>query len=230
MLTIGIVDDGIGAYPTLNKLRQTSPCNYICMIYDQKFPLGSCNGGELLSIGSAAVKKLAEMGCDAVVLSSVALSSRCFKPLSQQAFGVDLFGCDAPIMHASTYTASNVLVVGDRFVTRAQNLSSVIAREMRDFPILAEVGSEREIVKYISESVESLYGQFDCIALANSSMNMYKHCFSRVFPNVQIFDSLEGVARRIRKKYKKLPKDEGSCVVVNANGEPFGEKYAFFLE
>ena len=230
MLTIGIVDDGIGAYPTLNKLRQTSPCNYICMIYDQKFPLGNCNSGELLSIGSAAVEKLAEMGCDAVVLSSVALSSRCFKPLSQKSCGVDLFGCDAPIMHASTYTASNVLVVGDRFVTRAQNLPNVIAREMREFPILAEDGSEREIVRYIEQSVENLYGQFDCIALANSSMNMYKHCFSRVFPNVQIFDSLEGVARRIRKKYKKLPKDEGSCVVVDANGEPFGEKYAFFLE
>ena len=229
MLTIGIVDDGIGAYPTLNKLRQSAPCNFICMIYDQKFPLGNCHGGELLSIGSAAVAKLSEMGCDAVVLSSVALSSRCFKPLSSSC-PVELFGCDAPVMHASTYTASNVIVVGDRFVTRAQNLPNVIAREMRDFPILAEAGDEREIVKYISDSVESLYGQFDCIALANSSMNMYKHCFSRVFPNVQIFDSLEGVARRIRKKYKKLPKDEGSCAVVNADGEPFGEKYAFFLE
>ena len=230
MLTIGIVDDGIGAYPTLNKLRQTTPCNYICMICDGNFPLGNCNGGELLSIGSASVAKLVEMGCNVVVLSSVALSSRCFKPLSQQFEGVDLFGCDAPVMHASTYTASNVLVVGDRFVTRAQNLPNVIAREMRDFPILAENGSEREVVRYISDTLESLYGQFDCIALANSSMNGYKHCFSRVFPNVQIFDSLEGVARRIRKKYKKLYKDEGVVAVVNAKGEPFGEKYAFFLE
>ena len=230
MLTIGIVDDGIGAYPTLNKLRQSSPCNYICMICEQNFPLGNCNGAQLLSIGSAAITKLIQMGCNAVVLSSVALASRCFKPLSQQFVDVDLFGCDAPVMHASTYTASNVLVVGDKFVTRAQNLPNVIAREMRDFPILAETGSERDIVKYISDTLESLYGQFDCIALANSSMNMYKYCFSRVFPNVQIFDSLEGVARRIRKKYKKLPKDEGITAVVDANGEPFGEKYAFFLE
>ena len=229
MLTIGIVDDGIGAYPTLNKLRQVVSANFICMICEQSFPLGNCNGGELLSIGSAALAKLTEMGCDAVVLSSVALSSRCFKPLSGVS-EVDLFGCDAPVMHASTYTASKVLVVGDRFVTRAQNLPNVIAREMRDFPALAETGDERAIVKYISESVESLYGQFDCIALASSSMNMYKHCFSLVFPNVQIFDSLEGVARRIRKKYKKAPKEEGSCMVVDAKGEPFGEKYAFFLE
>lgn len=229
MLTIGIVDDGIGAFPTLNKLRQVAPCNFVCMICDTRFPLGSCNGGELMSIGKSAVQKLQEMGCDAVVLSSVALSSRCFKPLSASA-EIALFGCDAPVMHASTYTASKVLVVGDRFVTRAQSLPSVIAREMRDFPALAEEGNERAIVSYVSESLENLYGQFDCIALANSSMNMYKHCFSRVFPNVQIFDSLEGVARRIRKKYKKVPKEEGVTSVVNANGEPFGEKYAFFLD
>ena len=229
MLTIGIVDDGIGAYPTLNKLRQVAPCNFICMICNEHFPLGNCNGSQLLSVGKSAIAKLAEMGCDAVVLSSVALSSRCFKPLSG-ASPVALFGCDAPVMHASTYTASNVLVVGDRFVTRAQSLPNVITREMSDFPTLAEGGSEREIVKYISESVESLYGQFDCIALGSSSMNMYKHCFSRVFPNVQIFDSLEGVARRIRKKYKKVFNAESSCRVVDLNGEAFCEKYAFFLE
>ena len=229
MLTIGIVDDGIGAYPTLSKLRQVVSADFICMICDQKFPLGDCKGSELLSIGSEALSKLTEMGCNAVVFSSVALSSRCFKPLSQGA-SIDLFGCDAPVMHASTYTASRVLVVGDRFVTRAQNLPSVISREMRDFPALAEDGDERAIVRYIEQNLESLYGQFDCIALASSSMNAYKHCFSRVFPNVQIFDSLEGVARRIRKKYKKMSNTEGSTRVVNACGEPFGEKYAFFLE
>ena len=229
MLTIGVVDDGIGAYPTLVKLKQAVSANFICMILDKRFPLGNYNGGELFAIGKSAVNKLAEMGCDAVVLSSVALSSRCFKPLSGTA-QVDLFGCDAPVMHASTYTASSVLVVGDRFVTRAQNLPSVIARQMPEFPTLAEAGQEREIVRYISDSVENLYGQFDCIALANSSMNMYKHCFSRVFPNVQIFDSLEGVARRIRKKYKKSPNGEGVTAVVDADGAPFGEKYAYFLE
>ena len=229
MLTIGIVDDGIGAYPTLSKLRQVENCNYICMINDTRFPLGNCSGGELLSVGSAALDKLVQMHCDAVVFSSVALSSRCFKPLSGTV-AVDLFGCDAPVMHASTYTASNVLVVGDRFVTRAQNLPNVIARPMCDFPALAEVGSEREIVRYISESVESLYGQFDCIALANSSMNMYKHCFSRVFPNVQIFDSLEGVARRIRKKYRKYPKDDSVVTVIDSQGNKINEKYSIFLE
>lgn len=229
MLTIGIVDDGVGAFPTLTKLKQVVSANFICLLEDGHFPLGSATSQQLYLAGNDALKRLVDMDCDAIVLSSVALSARCFKQLSQSA-PVSLFGCDAPVMHASTYTASNVLVVGDSYVTRAQSLPNVIACGMPDFPALAEQGDERALVKYISDCCEKYYGQFDCIALANSSMNMYKHCFSRVFPNVQIFDSLEGVARRIRKKYKKSSKEDCSCIVIDANGQTVSDKYSIYLE
>ena len=230
MLHIGIIDDGIGFVPTLTKLKQVVSARFICMVSHDNFPLGNCNSKQLITIGSNAVSKLVEMGCDAVVFSSVALSSRCLKPLTQANPELAIFGCDAPVMHASTYTASRVLVVGDSYAVRSQTLSSVIPVAMPDFPVLAEVGDERDIVRYISECCEQLYGQFDCIALANSSMNMYKHCFSRVFPNVQIFDSLEGVARRIRKKYRKFPKDDSIVTVIDDGGNEISEKYGIFLD
>ena len=230
MLTVGIVDDGVGAMPTLNKLKQVVSARFICLIDSGAFPLGNKSGKELLTVGSAAVSKLVTLGCDAVVLSSVALSSRCLKPMCVAHPDLALFGCDAPIVHASTYTASRVLVVGDKYAVHSLTLSSVLPVAMPDFAALAEVGDERVIVDYISNSCEAYYGQFDCIALANSSMNMYKHCFSRVFPNVQIFDSLEGVARRIRKKYRKFPKDDSSVTVVDLDGCEITEKYSFFLD
>lgn len=230
MLTVGIVDDGVGALPTLTKLKQVVSAHFICLVDSVNFPLGNKNAKQLIAIGNKAVAKLLQLSCDAVVLSSVALSSRCLKPLSMSNTDVSIFGCDAPVMHASTYTASRVLVVGDAYAVKSQTLSSVIPVAMPDFPALAEVGDERAIVNYISDCCECYYGQFDCIALANSSMNMYKHCFSRVFPNVQIFDSLEGVARRIRKKYKKFPKDDSSVTVIDLDGKEIGEKYSFFLD
>ena len=230
MLTLGIVDDGVGLIPTLTKLKQVVSANYVCLLTLDHFPLGNKSGKELYGVGATAVDKFVELGCDAVVLSSVALSSRCLKPLTLAHPELSLFGCEAPVMHASTYTASRVLVVGDKFVTRSVNLSGVITVAMPDFPALAEVGDERTIVRYVSECCEQLYGQFDCIALANSSMNMYKHCFSRVFPNVQIFDSLEGVARRIRKKYKKMPKEDSTVTLLDLNGNEITEKYSIFLE
>ena len=230
MLTVGLIDDGIGFVPTLNKLKQVVSAHFICMVASEHFPLGNCNSKQLITIGSNALSKLVEMGCDAVVFSSVALSSRCLKPLTLANPDLTIFGCDAPVMHASTYTASRVLVVGDSFAVKSQTLSGVIPIAMPDFPALAEVGDERDIVHYVSDCCEQLYGQFDCIALANSSMNMYKHCFSRVFPNVQIFDSLEGVARRIRKKYRKFPKDDSIITVIDVVGNEISEKYSIFLE
>ena len=230
MLMVGIIDDGLGFVPTLTKLKQVVSAHFICMVVDEHFPLGNCNSKQLITVGSNALAKLTELGCEAVVFSSVALSSRCLKPLTLANPDLTIFGCDAPVMHASTYTASRVLVVGDSFAVKSQTLSGVIPIAMPDFPALAEVGDERDIVQYISECCEQLYGQFDCIALANSSMNMYKHCFSRVFPNVQIFDSLEGVARRIRKKYKKFPKDDSIVTVMDANGNEISEKYSIFLD
>ena len=229
MLTIGIVDDGVGAFPTLNKLRQVVSANFVCMIAADSFPLGNATSQQLYSVGSQALDCLVRLGCDAVVFASVALSARCFKQLSATS-PVPIFGCDAPIMHASTYTASRVLVVGDRYALRAKLPDGVIATPMPDFPVLAEANDERAIVAYIADCCEKFYGQFDCIALANSSMNMYKHCFSRVFPNVQIFDSLEGVARRIRKKYKKCPKEDGTVTVVDICGNELVEKYSFFID
>lgn len=230
MLTIGIIDDGVGALSTLTKLKQVVSARFICLIDSNSFPLGNKNARQLMTVGNKAVAELVKLGCDAVVFSSVSLSSRCLKPLTNSCADISIFGCDAPVMHASTYTASRVLVVGDAYAVRSQTLSSVISVAMPDFPALAEVGDERTIVCYISDCCESYYGQFDCIALANSSMNMYKHCFSRVFPNVQIFDSLEGVARRIRKKYKKFPKDESSVTVIDLDGNEINEKYGFFID
>ena len=230
MLTIGIIDDGIGFVPTLTKLKQVVCARFVCMVDSEYFPLGNCNSKQLMTVGSRDVGKLIELGCNAVVLSSVALSSRCLKPLSLAQPDLAIFGCDAPIMHASTYTASRVLVVGDSFAVRSHTLSGIIPVAMPLFPELAETGDEREIVRYVSECCEQLYGQFDCIALANSSMNMYKHCFSRVFPNVQIFDSLEGVARRIRKKYRKFARDDSFVTIVDAVGNEISEKYSFFID
>ena len=230
MLTIGIIDDGIGFIPTLAKLKQVVSAHFVCLVDGQHFPLGNCNSKVLLTVGSNALSRLADFGCDAVVFSSVALSGRCLKPLSVAHPDLALFGCDAPVMHASTYTASRVMVVGDSYAVHSQTLSGVIPIAMPGFPALAEVGDERELVRYISECCEDLYGQFDCIALANSSMNMYKHCFSRVFPNVQIFDSLEGVARRIRKKYRKLCKEDSLVTVIDATGAKISEKYSIFLD
>ncbi len=228
-MQIGIVDDGLGFVPALAKLRQAVSAEFVCLVCGEHFPLGNQSGALLMSVGTQAVRKLRQMGCDAVVFSSVALSSRCFKAFSSLP-DVRVFGCEPPVLHGLTYTASNVLLVGDPFALRNQTLGGVLTVPMPQFAQLAEEGNERSIVEYVSELCEPFGGQFDCIALANSAMNLYKHCFARVFPGVKLFDSLEGVARRIRKTYKKQPREEGSFRVIDLDGNDIREKYTFFID
>ncbi len=226
MLSIGIVDDGVGFIPTLCKLRQAVGGEYVCVVCPEHMPLGERTPSQLAEIGTRAVRLLEGMGCNAVVLSSVALSSR----RSVLSAGIDIYGCDAPVMHGLTYTASGVLLTGDECVLRHRVQSGLIPLPMPEFPRLAEEGDERRIVEYISRMCEPIPDRFDCIVLANSSMNLYKHCFARVYPGVKIFDSPEGVARRMRKAYKKYPREEGGYRVVDLEGRDISEKYTIFSE
>lgn len=227
MLTISILDDGVGGLATYLKLRQIISANYNCVIMQDSFPLGAYSRQQLFSIGSRLCFQLLQNGSDIVIISSVALSGACTRYFVQQSLPV--FGCDAPIGHACTYTASKVLVVGDKAVTDNIMLSNVIGLPLPQFPVLAEEGNERQIVQYLSQQLEDTHG-FDCIAFANSSMNLYKHCFKRVLPNIKIFDTLQGLSRRLYKKYRKFSKEESTITVIDQQSRPLLEKYYYFLQ
>lgn len=226
MVTIGIVDDGVGIFPTLYKLKQVLPSNVIGLIYGEQLHLLPKN--KLLNVAQHCVDLLKNKGCDCVVFSSVDLSTSAYKTLISQT-DYPIFGCEAPVNHATTYTISNVLVCGGPKV-KYLRMPNVLPCVMDDFPTLAQAGNIKNIVDYVRTVTAPFDGKFDCIALAHSSMNLYKNCFARVFPNVQIFDSLDGMARRLRKKYKKHATDDGDITLIDQNGCDLAEKYAKFLQ
>lgn len=226
MVTIGIVDDGVGIFPTLYKLKQVVPSNVIGLLRHEQLHLLPKN--KLCAVAQNCVDMLKNKGCDCVVFSSVDLSMAAYKTLTTQT-DYPIFGCEAPVNHATTYTISNVLVCGGSKVKYLRT-PNVLPCVMDDFPTLAQIGNVKNIVDYVRNVTAPFDGNFDCIALAHSSMNLYKNCFARVFPNVQIFDSLDGVARRLRKKYKKHATDDGDITLIDQNGCDIAEKYAKFLQ
>ena len=230
-MKIAIIDDGVGAFATLNKLKYQISADYCVYVLDAHFPLGSHNKSQLVHLAQCAYERAIQDGCNAVVFSSINLAITGGKQITPPP-EIALFGCEAPIVHASTYTASKVLVVGDGFTAQLnRRFSNVIFLAMPEFPLLAEsFADDKTVVNYIAEKAEQYSGTFDCIAIGNSSMNLYKHCFSRVFPNTQIFDSLEGVARKLRKRYKKNTHDGSTVTVISEKGEDLAEKYKFFTD
>ena len=229
-MKIEIIDDGVGAFATLNKIKYHLSADYSVQILEDSFPLGDMTRAKLLSVAQKALQSAMQRGADAVVFSSIALSMATSKTFS--CCETPVFGCEAPVLHASTYTASQVLLAGDNFTSQiAKRFPGVIALNLPQFAQLAQEGADdRTIANYIAQNAEKFYGSFDCIALGNSSMNLFKHCFSRVFPNAQIFDSLEGVARKLRKKYKKNSRDESTVAVFNEKMQDLSQKYNFFID
>lgn len=228
MLTFGILDDGVGVFPTYYKLKQVVSGNFICALLNESFPLSKLNQRQLYNVGLQAINSLIDCNCDVIAISSVALSAQ-YKRLASNC-PVPLYSSEAPILHAATYTASNVLVCGDSTSCMHAVIPNALYCVMEEFPVLAEQSRERQIVDYIDSSLQPYVGRFDCIALASSSMNLYKHCFNRVCPNARVFDSLDGVARKIRKKYGKIAREDGICKVIDQQGADITEKYASFFE
>lgn len=227
MLTFGIIDDGVGVFPTYYKLRQVVNGNFIFALLNESFPLSKLNNQQLYNVGRQAINSLVDVGCDVIIISSVSLSTQ-YKRLAQIC-SIPLYASEAPILHALTYTASNVLVCGDSVSYIRPNTNALYC-VMDNFSVIAEQACERQIVGYIEQCIQPYVGQFDCIALASSSMNLYKHCFNRVCPNARVFDSLDGVARKIRKKYGKIAKDDGVCKIYDQQGVDITEKYSIFFE
>ena len=223
MLTIGVVDDNIGGLYLASKLRAALPCNYICLLCAK--PFGGAKR-KMFERAEECVDKLQSAGCDAVVLAPVALGF-VGRALSQR--GRNVYYCETPILHAATYTVSNILVVSCDEQRDKLPVDNVISVYMPRFTELAEAGNEQNMVDYIAECAEGHSGQFDCIALGHSSMNGYKRCFKRVFPNAQVFDSVDGVVRRMRKKYRKHCKDDGELTVVDDDWNDVTDKYALLL-
>lgn len=234
-MKIEIIDDGVGAFATLNKLKYGIVADFAVQILDEHFPLGNLSREQLFELAKTALQNALLRNADAVVFSSGALSMAAAKTLASGC-ATPVYGCEVPILHAGTYTASQVLVAGDGFVaSAAKHFPNVIALDLGEFCALAERGAdEREIVAYITENAERYCGKFDCIALGCSCMNLYRHCFSRVFPNAQIFDGSEGVARRLRKKFhkseRKNPRTESTVAVFGEKLQDLSQKYNFFID
>ena len=148
MLKIGIIDDCVGIFPTYYKLKQAVSADFICIISDVRFT--DMPRDNLIAASYEMTKRLTELGCDAIVLSSVSLSSLAYKKL-QNLCGCPLYSSDAPVLHASTYTASGVLVAGNGRVVNRLSSPTVIPCAMDEFPLLAESGNERVIVEYVEK-------------------------------------------------------------------------------
>lgn len=78
-MKIAIIDDGVGAFATLNKLKYGLYADYTVKILDNHFPLGNFSRQQLCDIALHCVEDAVQQNFDTVVFSSTALSMAAVK-------------------------------------------------------------------------------------------------------------------------------------------------------
>ena len=61
MLTLGIIDDGVGIFPMYYKLRQVANGNFLCMLLDGEVPLSARSRQQLYNDGRQAIETLVSL-------------------------------------------------------------------------------------------------------------------------------------------------------------------------
>lgn len=232
MVQIGFIDDGIGVCAAALRTLKSVGTDCIAMI---------CSGGpfckmrltELADLAESSAKKLQNAGCDAVVFCSPTMSYAAKK----RNYSLPVYFCETPVMHSATYTASSVVVFGDRYSARQVKIPNAIVVCAEDFRDIALTGSDRQIAAYVENKLAPYEGKFDCIAVSDGLMSLKSSCFNMAFPGVRVFDCVDGVVRRLKKTYEKTARKqrkksiiEPSVKFVNGLCEAIAIKSADFTE
>lgn len=215
MLTLGFIDDGIGVCAAIGKVARQLPCKCIALV-PRNYSFVGKRTSELNCFGTDAVSTLFSLGCNGVVFSSCLLSLLCKRSFLQNP---SVYFCEVPLLHASSYTASSVVVFAEKPLLRTLRYGTAIAVDSHGFDGVADTGNQRQICNFIEDKLRPHFGKFDCIALSSGSMSLNKSCFKMACPNVQIFDCFDGVARKLKRNFRKRSVGEFSVHFVGTDGK-----------
>lgn len=231
MIKIGLIDDGAGICAATAKIMRCLSADCVAMIADT--PFSGLSLSELASLAVTSAEKLQAVGCDAVVICSQAMTYAA----KRRTFPLPTYFCETPVLHSATYTASNVVVFGDRYSFRQVKIPNAIVIDAEKFSEIALTCSDKQIADYIEKTLAPYEGQFDCIALSDGLMSLKAECFNMAFPSVRVFDSVDGVVRKLKKAFNKQVKRqrakggyEPSVKFVNGSCEEIVANYSEFFE
>lgn len=228
-LKIAIADSGAGGINLLKKLYYTLPAHYVYFADLKNFPYGNKGAHELYQIGKAIVERFLDF--DAVVFACNTMSQNCLSALQNAFPNKKIIGCTPPVNQASTYTANNFVLLATPSTIKAtkrlpycaiplgaEELASLVENNQKDSEILA----------YLEQLFATVDKPFDCIVLGCTHYSSLKTLLYRMYPAIKIFDSVDGVANRIKKTFKSRIRGQNvfSTVQFESFDDNLLEKYS----
>ncbi|MBO5773145.1 MAG: aspartate/glutamate racemase family protein [Clostridia bacterium] len=202
-LKIAIADSGAGGLNLLKKLFYTLPANYVYFADGKNFPYGNKTARQLFQIGKQIVERYDDV--DAIVFACNTMSQNCLSALQTAFPQKRIIGCTPPVNQASTYTANNfVLLATPSTISATKRLPySAVPVPCYDLATLVENNAKDvELLEHLEGLLSAVDKPFDCIVLGCTHFSVLKTLLYRLYPAIKIFDSVDGVANRIKKTFK----------------------------
>ena len=206
MAPIGVFDAGVGSYAVVQRLRQLFPRQDLVYLADRaSFPYGAKARADLLVSVETAVRYLAGLGCEAVVLASNAPSVMVLDELRARV-SLPIVGIKPPVASALQISRSKrVAVLAVASLVESSEMAAYVSRSAGGFSVelvnasplveLVEDGSflsdpartEQEVRSFITDCCQRFRG-LDVCTLSSTHLPWLRSYFEAVAPEIAFLD------------------------------------------
>ncbi|MBR3138239.1 glutamate racemase [Candidatus Saccharibacteria bacterium] len=219
-MKIGIFDSGKGGTTIYRAIKKILPSEEYLYVADSKnCPYGEKTDEELMKIVTKIVDDLKEWGAEIIVIACNTATTRCIERLRKMYPELLFVGTEPAIKQAARSNHNRILVMATPGTIESERTKSLLAENKKNgqtikllaCPGLADtIENGLDLDKKLDELL-SKEKEYDAVVLGCTHYSLIKDEIQKFFPNAELVDGCEGVARQVEKLIKKI--------------EPNGSKY-----
>ena len=209
MKNVLLIDSGSGGVNVLKECVEVCPhCNYLLFCDDKNLPYGGKTKEELIDITFKNLENINKFfKFDIVVLACNTLTSTCIEECRKKFACVKFVGTEPAVLPAlREFEEKDIVVLATHATISHNRLLKSTNCILKDMPLLATLIDENldnlsAIKPILKEELKDVKAK--AIVLGCTHYFAVREILQEIFPNAKIFDSANGVARRLKYLVKK---------------------------
>ena len=212
-MKIGLFDSGKGGTTILKAIQKILPNEEYRYIADSKnCPYGEKTDAELLQITSKIVEDLINWGAEIIVIACNTATTRCITKLREKYPEVKFVGTEPAIKLAANSNARKILVMATPGTIESERTAHLLSENQnpgQEIKLLAcpgladAVESGEGVDQILDKLLSETPRDFDLVVLGCTHYSLIKAQIQKHFPNAELIDGNEGVARRVKNLLHK---------------------------
>lgn len=212
-MKIGVFDSGMGGMTILAAIRKRLPQEeYRYYADSENCPYGEKPISLLYDIVCKKVDDLRDWGASIIVVACNTATVRCIDRLRRDYPEIEFVGTEPAIKLALSTGAQKVLVLATPNTIHSERMKILAERNRQSnqtVALLACPGLAETIEKYYKDDLEKVKAKLDELLVRDDSYEvvvlgcthypLVRDLIAKYYPNAQLVDSADGVARRVEE-------------------------------